>query len=77
MVRIENVREDVYDPVTGIHTCVLDLQTSKVSELKEKYSFIGGVRIAPGSISQLIETGDYVTLNDDGSWYDDAGNVVS
>ena len=77
MVNVENTRKDVYDPTTGIHTCILDLQVSTTSDLPAKDSLIGNAKVAPGSIAQVIQTGDFVTLDDDGSWYDDAGNVVS
>ena len=69
MVRVEKVREDVYDPTTGTHTCVLDLQVSEATDLPAKDSTVGNATVAPGSIAQIIQTGAFVTLDDDGTWY--------
>ena len=69
MLRVERTREDVYDPATGVHTCVLDLQVSEASDLPEKDGFIGNAKVAPGSIAQIIQSTTFVTLDDDGTWY--------
>ena len=69
MVRVENTRSDIYDPTTGVHTCVLDLQVSTATDLPEKDGMIGNAKVAPGSIAQIIQTGAFVTLDDDGTWY--------
>ena len=55
MVRVEKVREDVYDPTTGTHTCVLDLQVSESTDLPAKDSTVGNATVAPGSIAQSIQ----------------------
>ena len=67
MVRVERTR--------GIDGAV-DLQVSTVSELPDKGDVVSGSVIAAGSIAQIIQTGAFVTLDDNGNWYDESGSVV-
>lgn len=67
MVRIERTR--------GIDGAV-DIQVSTVPELPDKGDVVSGCVIAAGSIAQIIQTGAFVTLDDDGNWYDESGSVV-
>lgn len=72
MVRIEKERFK-----DGNGNAVLDLQVSTAAELPTKGASIGfATRVAAGSIAQIIQTGEFVTLDDDGDWYDASGNVV-
>lgn len=43
-----------------------DFQADEVSDLA---TTLDGVTIAAGSIAQIIQTGDFVTLGENGSWY--------
>lgn len=75
MVRIESVRK-TYANANGLPTCVCDLQVSTEAELPDIGDEVLGVIIAPGTIAQIIQTGEYATLDDDGSWYDNSGNEI-
>lgn len=72
MVRVENVRQDITRDIK-----VVDLQVSTADELPALGSDVGGIIIAAGSIAQIIQTGEWATLDSDGSWYDESGNEVS
>jgi hypothetical protein len=72
MVRVENVRQDITRDIK-----VVDLQVSTADELPELGSDVDGIIIAAGSIVQIIQTGEWATLDSDGSWYDESGNEVS
>lgn len=71
MVRVEKPRS-----VDGNLNAVLDLQVSTVSNLPDIGDVVGGYTVAPGSIAQIVQTGAFVTLDDDGSWYDASGNEI-
>ena len=71
MVRIERVRWN-----DGAGRAVLDLQVSTSAELPNKGSTIGyRMTVCAGSIAQIIQTGVYATLDDDGNWYADGSEV--
>lgn len=72
MVRVENVRQDITRDIK-----VVDLQVSTADELPALGSDVDGIVIAAGSIAQIIQTGEWATLDEDGSWYDESGNEVS
>lgn len=72
MVRIENTRADITRDKK-----VVDLQVSTPEELPALNENVEGIIIAAGSIAQIIQNGEWVTLDDDGSWYDESGNEVS
>jgi hypothetical protein len=64
MVRIERIRERRQN-----NQCVCDLQVSTVAELPALNANVNGVIILPGSIAEIVQTGDMPTLDDDGKWY--------
>lgn len=72
MVRVENIRQDITRDIK-----VVDLQVSAADELPALGSDVDGIIIAAGSIAQIIQTGEWATLDSDGSWYDESGNEVS
>lgn len=72
MVRIESIRADITRDKK-----VVDLQVSTPEELPDLNENVEGIIIAAGSIAQIIQTGEWVTLDDDGSWYDASGNEVN
>ena len=41
MIRVEGTRSDIYDPTTGEHSVVMDLQVSSSADLPEKDSLVG------------------------------------
>lgn len=71
MVRVERVRYN-----TGSGTAVLDLQVSTASELPALASTIGSMIVDAGSIAQVIQSGTFYTLDDDGKWYNTDGSAV-
>lgn len=72
MLRIEKVRFN-----DGAGNAVVDIQVSTAAELPAIGETIGySMKVKAGSIAQIIQTGDFVTLDDDGDWYDASGNVV-
>lgn len=75
MLRIENVRKTILDG-TATPTCILDIQVSTESDLPDLGDTIVGCKIGAGSIAQIIQTGAFATLDDDGSWYDNSGNEI-
>ena len=55
---------------SGPHPIVkAELQCSTVAELPAMYELVDGAIIGPGSISELIRPGGFVTLDDNGKWY--------
>lgn len=48
-----------------------DFQADEVSDLA---TTLDGVTIAAGSVAQIIQTDDFVTLGTDGSWYSADGS---
>lgn len=70
MVRIESIREHI-----DRDRKVVDMQVSTVAELPDLYENIEGIIIMAGSIAQIIQTGAYATLDDDGKWYADGSEV--
>ena len=55
--------------VSGPHPIVkAELQVSSTDELPELYELVYGVIVGPGSISQLIEDGGFVAIDEDGDW---------
>ena len=72
MVRFERIRDDISRNIK-----VVDLQVSEATELPALGENVEGIIIAAGSIEQVIQTGDFVTLDINGSWYDESGNEVN
>lgn len=73
MVRIEKVRQTVAVS-GGNQQGVLDLQVSTAADLPDSGEVVCGIAILPGSIAQIIQTGDFVTLDYDGTWYSADGS---
>lgn len=73
MVRINYTR---YNDGSG--RAVLDLQVSTVAELPALNEELGmRLKVGAGSIAQVIQTGAWYTLDDNGTWYDTSGNEPS
>lgn len=68
MVRIENVRDRRYS-TDGAMFAVADLQVSTAAELPALGDTVGGAQVQAGSIAQIIQTGQWATLDEDGKWY--------
>ena len=64
MLRVEKVRYN-----DGMKNAVLDIQVSTVAELPSLNDVVCGLKIIAGSIAQVIQTGDFVTLDANGTWY--------
>ena len=67
MVRLEWVRKHLND------SAVLDIQVSTVDELPDIGDEVEGYKIAAGSIAQIVQTGNWYTLDADEKWYDTDG----
>ena len=64
MLRVEKVRYN-----DGMKNAVLDIQVSTAAELPSLNDVVCGLKIIAGSIAQVIQTGDFVTLDANGTWY--------
>lgn len=64
MLRVEKVRYN-----DGMKNAVLDIQVSTAAELPSLNDVVCGLKIQEGSIAQIIQTGDFVTLDANGTWY--------
>ena len=73
MVRINYTR---YNDGSG--RAVLDLQVSTVAELPALNEELGmRLKVGAGSIAQVIQTGAWYTLDENGTWYDATGTPAS
>ena len=72
MLRVEKVRYN-----DGMKNAVLDIQVSTAAELPSLNDVVCGLKIIAGSIAQVIQTGAWYTLDDNGTWYDTSGNEPS
>lgn len=73
MLRINYTR---YNDGSG--RAVLDLQVSTVAELPALNEELGTrLKVGAGSIAQVIQTGAWYTLDDNGTWYDTSGTPAS
>ena len=73
MVRINYTR---YNDGSG--RAVLDLQVSTVAELPALNEELGmRLIVGAGSIAQVIQTGEWYTLDDNGTWYDSTGSAAN
>lgn len=76
MLRIERIRTEVYNH-NGTRDVVCDMQVSTAAELPAKDEKLDSIIFKPGCIAQIIESGQWATLDDDGKWYDADGEEVS
>ena len=72
MVRVEAIRESITK-----NKKVVDLQVSTIEELPTLNQDINTIIIAAGSIAQVIQSGTFYTLDDNGTWYDSDGNAAN
>lgn len=75
MVRIEGTPREISYGRGGELQHVVDLQVSTIAELPDKGDVVGGGKLMPGSIAQIIQTGQWATLDEDGKWYADGEEV--
>lgn len=75
MMRIENIRDRRYS-TDGEMFAVVDLQVSTAAELPALGDTVDGAQVQAGSIAQIIQTGQWATLDEDGTWYDSDGNAM-
>jgi hypothetical protein len=71
MIRVESVRD-----VDANGRAVLDLQVSTVAELPTLNNLLPGSSryiVAAGSIAQVVQTGAWYTLDENGQWYFSGG----
>ena len=73
MQRIERTRDLQYDS-NGVMMAVVDGQVSEASDLPALDGLFCGVKVQAGSIMQIVQTGDFVTLDENGSWYSADGS---
>ena len=72
MVRVEVIRESITKDKK-----VVDLQVSTIEELPALNQDINTIIVAAGSIAQVIQSGTFYTLDDNGTWYDSEGNAAN
>lgn len=72
MVRVESIRENITKDKK-----VVDLQVSTIEELPTLNQDINTIIVAAGSIAQVIQSGTFYTLDDNGTWYDSDGNAAN
>lgn len=74
MLRIERIRTEVYNN-NGTRDVICDMQVSTAAELPAKDEQQDSIIYKPGCIAQIIESGQWATLDDDGKWYADGEEV--
>lgn len=52
-----------------------EIQCSTASDLPALHDQLDGVVICEGTIAQIIQSGQFATLDDDGKWYADGSEV--
>lgn len=72
MVRIETVRSTSF--VDGVQHIIADVQASTMAELILLNGTISGAALDAGSIVQEVQTGDFYTLDANGTWYNADGS---
>ena len=85
MVEVRNVIRISYDS-EGALQHVVDLDVSTAAELPAMVDVVGGGKVLPTSTANIIQTGAWARLDEDGVWYnadgsgeisDDAANTLS
>lgn len=71
MQRIENIRASWTDS-TGVRHIVADLQVSTADELPALGGYVGVNVIEAGTIAQVIQDANFLTLDENGTWYPEA-----
>lgn len=64
MVRIEKIRADITRDKK-----VVDIQVSTTNDLPNLNENVNGIIIQAGSSAEIIQSGLFATLDDDGKWY--------
>lgn len=64
MVRIEKIRADITRDKK-----VVDIQVSSTNDLPNLNENVNGIIIQAGSSAEIIQSGLFATLDDDGKWY--------
>lgn len=77
MVEIRNVIRISYDS-EGALQHVVDLDVSTAAELPAMGDVVGGGKVLPTSTANIIQTGAWARLDEDGAWYnaDGSGEVT-
>lgn len=77
-IRVEKPRE-VLGYQEGKIVAVLDLQVETAADLPELGSEAENYIVAAGTIAQIVQTGGFATLDNDGKWYnaDGSGEVTA
>lgn len=68
MRRIENIRASWYDAENIFHV-VADIQVSTAEELPTLGGYVGVNAIEAGTIAQVIQDANFLTLDENGTWY--------
>lgn len=74
MLRIERIRTEVYNS-NGTRDVICDMQVSTAADLPAKDEQLDTMIFKPGCIAQIIESGQWATLDDDGKWYAEGEEV--
>lgn len=76
MVEVRNVIRIAYD-ANGTLQHVVDLDVSTAAELPAIGAVVGGGKVLPTSTANIIQTGAWARLDEDGKWYaaDGSGEV--
>ena len=73
MVEVRNVIRIAYD-ADGTLQHVVDLDVSTAAELPAMGDVVGGGKVLPTSTANIIQTGGWVRLDEDGKWYNADGS---
>ena len=73
MVEIRNVIRISYDS-EGALQHVVDLDVSTAAELPAMVDVVGGGKVLPTSTANIIQTGAWARLDEDGAWYNADGS---
>jgi hypothetical protein len=78
MIQVRNVIRIAYD-ADGNLQHVVDLDVSTAAELPDMGDVIGGGKVLPTSTANIIQTGAWARLDEDGKWYaaDGSGEVTA
>lgn len=71
MKRLERVRKQ------DGKKAAMDLQVSTASDLPALGDALFNLIVAAGTIAQVVQTGKFYTLDENGTWYDTDGNAAS